>query len=269
MNLRKRAVLLAVLLGSIGLSGRTVADPISWAAGPEIFPGFWCEKPFLAQAEELPFARRKRAREIIERGMAKYPESVLKRYLKKVYLVSDLTFYGYQKFSGTASGDSVYVVVGTRVMGYSDEFIEAVFHKEFSSLLLNWYPRRLDKAAWKEINPTEFRYLGESSWDRPKGKDGGAKAIDRGETSQSVSKNRRDLAAGFLSQYSKSSLENDFNEYAGALFMNDPDVSQLAKRYLGVARKQAQVIRFYASISPLMNSKFFEELRKNTEAEEP
>lgn len=264
-----QAHLFSILLGvaAAGTDSRAAATSAAasgwtdWQAGPEIFPARWREAPFLAAAQPAPDAERARARRLVERAIAKYPPAMISNTLHRVYILGSLTFFGDHAYSGTASADDVYLVVGSEADGYSDRFVESRFHAEYSTLLLNRYLKHFNQAAWQRVNPRCFRYAGGNSWDRLSGKDGGNVAIDEGKTSLEPSMAAGDLKAGFLTEYSRSGIENDFNEYAAALFMNEPSFRSLARAYSGVAAKRRLAIRFYRAIDPALTERYFDSIR--------
>lgn len=235
-----------------------VQSLLSCEAHSEIFPGDWTKNPFNARATPILESQRTRALAAVSRAMEKYPETLIRKTLHRVYVLGELTFYKNTHFSGTASNTSLYIVVQSEKAGYTDRFIEATFHREYSTLLLNRYLKYLDQSAWHEMNPTDFRYAGPNSWDYPEGQDGGAMAIDVGKSSLSLESRPEYLNYGFLTEYSKSSLENDFNEYATALFLNDPQFQKLAQEYPAIAKKRDLAIRFYSLVDPNLIPAYFE-----------
>lgn len=233
---------------------------ISWEADEAIFPDGWTRPPFLGQAAPINAAEKPRAERLIKRELAKYPAGLLEKVLQNVYLLDELTFFETQQFSGTASARDVYLVVRSERQGYTDHFVAARFHAEFSTLLLNRYLKQFDQEAWQAVHPEDFAYLGCNSWDGLQAKDGGSVAIDEGAASIAPSKRAEDLELGFLTEYSRSSVENDFNEYAAALFLNQPEFRELARRYAGVAGKRALAIRFYNALDPALTPEYFDQL---------
>lgn len=259
---------------SITRSGRSDTrsagqELISWEANVNIFPEEWAKEPFCAAVKPIERSQRTRAHALVNRAIQKYPESLIKETLPRVFVVGELTFFNKQQFSGTTSHRAVYLVVKPEAAGYTDHFIEATFHREYSSLLLNIYLKHLDQSSWEAINPKGFRYLGASSWERPKGKDGGATAIENGKTSLSLQGRVGYLDYGFLTEYSKSSIENDFNEYAAALFMEKSGLRELAEKHPAVAKKRNATIQFYSSIVPELNANYFMNIQPEKRTKPP
>ena len=223
---------------------------ISWDADATIFPDEWRAEPFFAAAKPIDPSQQARARALVTRAIQRYPGSLITNTLLRVYVVGELTFFKNIPFGGTASDKAVYLAVQPESAGFTDRFITETFHREYSTLLLNLYLKHLDQSAWNAVNANGFRYLGANSWERAKGKDGGAKAIESGAKSLSPQAGGEYLNEGFLSEYSKSSLENDFNEYAAALFMNEAEFQERVAKYPVVRKKRDLALRFYSAIAP-------------------
>lgn len=237
-----------------------VESLITWEAHSEIFPERWTTEPFNIKAKPIHNLQRTRAVAAVSRAIEKYPDTLIRNTLQRVYVVGELTLYNNQHFAGTASNTAVYLVVQSEKAGYTDRFVESTFHREYSTLLLNLYLKHLDQSAWNQINPRVFRYAGANSWDHPQGQDGGAKSIDEGKASLSLAPSE-DLKYGFLTEYSKSSLENDFNEYAAALFLNEPRFGKLTEEHPAVANKRDLAVRFYSLLDPKLTPAYFKKLR--------
>ena len=226
---------------------------ISWDADAKIFPDEWTAEPFFATAKPMDPSQQARARALVTRAIKQYPCSLINETLQRIYVVGELTFFKNIPFGGTASDKAVYLAVQPEGAGFTDRFITETFHREYSTLLLNLHLKHLDQSAWNAVNSNGFRYLGANSWERAKGKDGGARAIENGATSLSPQAGGEYLNEGFLSEYSKSSLENDFNEYAAALFMNEAEFLERVAKYPAVRKKRDLAVRFYSAIAPELN----------------
>lgn len=281
MNAEARLLCRLALLGSLLLptmplraSGQSPFRPpdhalidrlISFDADSSIFPELWRREPFYADAEPIAESQKLRARRIVAQALERYPAELLERTLQQVYLVGSLHFYEpteRQHFGGTAHSWAVYLVVKPESEGYSDDYLATTFHREFSTTLLNRHLDRVDFDAWGQANGKDFQYLGGSSWERNdvRGKEGGARAIDRKATSLSLSEDKGDLERGFLTDYSKSSIENDFNEYAARLFRGQSRLWQLAGQHPAAAKKRDLTIAFYRSLHPALDASYFRQL---------
>ncbi len=242
----------------------SAASRLRFEAGPEIFPPRWRKAPFFAQATPIDHLQQERAARTVAREIERYPQALIERTLPAVFLVGGLQFYDRQAFSGTASAHAVYLAVQTPELGYTDQHLAKTFHREFSTLLLNWNLDKIDFEAWQRVNPPDFAYLDGNSWDGGE-QDGGSKAIDQGSISLVLSSDPADLRYGFLAQYARSSVENDFNEYAARLFTGSARLGALAEQYPAIATKRELAVRFYQQLDPTLNEAFFHNLVRQVE----
>ncbi|MEM0925980.1 MAG: hypothetical protein AAGJ83_08080, partial [Planctomycetota bacterium] len=174
-----------------------------------MFPREWRDSPINAGAESLASRETERSLRAVRLAFTKYPPSLLRSNLDRVYLIRQLRFSGISA-AGTNSLDRVYVSVESVEQGYSDAFIESTFHHEFSSILLRNFPHLFAKSEWFSVNPAGFRY-----------KESGTDAIKAGKASEDYAP---ELAKkGFLTEYAMWDFEDDFNTIATALFMGNPD----------------------------------------------
>ncbi|MBU1241093.1 hypothetical protein KJ865_15370, partial [Myxococcota bacterium] len=179
-----------------------------------------------------------------------------------VFLVSGLRFYGGISYGGTFSRSDVYIVIDAPERGYTDSYVEALFHQEFSSVLLYRHRTRFPLESWRRVNGKGFKYLGTCALEGNRGKDGGAQAIERGVANPGNSRQISDLTRGILTEYSKSTVENDFNHYAGKLFMNDPWFWQMVVKHGGVKSKMELAVLFYSRLDRRMNREWFNKVSR-------
>jgi hypothetical protein len=240
-------------LGVLVWCGATTAEERQLLVAPvrlatsshtDIFPESWRKEPIVATAEALDDDQFERVSAIFKRAFAKYPESVLARHLKTVYVLSDLKYSGVVT-GGTNSRTAVYVKVGDEQRGYTDEAIESLFHAEFSSILLRNRKADFDAAAWQKLNPPDFAY---SAGD-------GVGAIKSGKVGKRSDAKLHGL--GFRNEYAQSSLENDFNGYAAALFAGDSEVWELAEKHEAIGGKLALTLAFYRNVDPSLTETHF------------
>jgi len=215
--------------------------PIVTTSDLEMFPESWRKAPITATGEAVAKGHEKRAVAVIEKALKKYPPAVLKKYVRKVYVLSELKFRGVTA-GGTNSQEDVYVKVRDEVEGFTDEWVEQVFHAELSSILLRENEKRFDTPAWVKFNPKGFKYLGDG--------------VD------AIKQNKADLkeqdvlmADGFLREYSKASVEEDFNGFAALLLTGRKELWEAADRHPKVAGKLKLTIEFYQSIDKEFSEK--------------
>jgi len=241
----KPLILLALCLFHAHAAERPPIPVILDQAHAEIFPGQWRMPPVSARATVLGEDQWERSKAVVERALAKYPAGVLGDNLQKVHVVGRLEYSGVAT-GGTNSRRAVYLANNGR---YGSDAIESVFHAEFSSILLRNFPRHLDQKAWQQINPPDFKYLGS-----------GVQAIKQGRAGQRPDDElHRD---GFVVEYAKSNLENDFNSIACRLFMGDEDFWRAAERHSKVMAKVRLVIAFYSKLDASFTMDRFQSFRQ-------
>ena len=219
---------------------------VATSSSAEIFPESWRGGKVAASAEALSDDRREEALRMMDAALAKYPAEVLSEHLRTLYLLRELRYRGVIT-SGTNSRTAVYVKIGPAEKGFTARHNEGVFHAEFSSILIRNRPQFLDHEAWKAANPPGFAYLGD-----------GVDAVKQGKARTKADSMLN--AQGFLSQYSQSTLENDFNGYAARLWTGDAALWQLAKEHSPIQRKLTLVLQFYQQLQEQLDEPFFRNL---------
>ncbi|MFH0865881.1 MAG: hypothetical protein V1904_06780 [Bacteroidota bacterium] len=220
---------------------------IIFTAGNSIFPQSWYGGQIKGVAESLDTSEIKRSVEIVKKALAKYPSGVLKKNLKKVYVLKKLSFYGVD-YGGTNTKDVVYLANKGLSQNYTDEFIERAFHAEFSSVLMANYPKALDQKKWAAINGKDFQY----------GAVNGYEAIKAGKSSEDYEK--KILEFGFLNEYAMSTLENDFNSFAKNLFYAEGDFWKIAEANSRLTMKLQLILDFYKTVDIKLTKEYFKKL---------
>ena len=127
----------------------------------------------------------------------------------------------------------MYIISAGVEKRYDDEFMACRLHSEFSSILLDHYPIPAD--SWKQINPEGFTYSGS-----------GFEMVDNPSCYDSTD---RSCSDGFVVNYCRSSLENDFNMISAWLFTRKDTLDTLSQKYDRLRKKQAIAEQFYTSLS--------------------
>jgi hypothetical protein len=215
-----------------------------------IFPESWLSHEIDAKAEPLHEVEIQRSKLILSSAMDKYPRSVLTSNLKTIYVMHRLQYSGISA-GGTNSRDNVYLANRGERDGFTDNYLEGSFHHEFSSILLRNFPKYLEKKAWGKVNGDKFRY----------GKSGvaavqGNRAGDKFDPSLN--------SEGFLCEYAKSTLENDFNVIAEQLFLGNPKFWSVVDKYPGIKKKTDLAIDFYRKIDCAFGEEYFRSLAKDS-----
>jgi hypothetical protein len=209
----------------------------------KMFPESWCDDEINPQASSLKLGELKRSLKIVFKAMDKYPTEFLKKNLKEVYILHHISFYGVE-YGGTNSNDNLYITNQGRINGYTDEYIEQLFHAEFSSIILRNYADDDYDSDWCRINSTGFRYG-----------DGGVTEIKTGNAGLDYS--IEFFKNGFLYEYAMSGSENDFNSIAKNLFCPVEDFWNLYGTYVKLSKKINLTIKLYNSADTTFNLIYF------------
>jgi hypothetical protein len=101
---------------------------------------------------------------------------------------------------------------------------------------------------WLQINPTSFAYLGR-----------GSRTIAKNQASTAWTPGL--LRDGFLCEYSKASMEEDFGMIAAELFANEPAFWLVVSKYQRLHSKVALAIAFYHELDPTFDEQYFRNLQ--------
>ena len=244
------------LLAALGCLSLLAADshdprtgvPIRFEVDHATFPASWRGGEINAMATRIQRSEDARSLRLAQSALGKYPRAIVTKNLRAVQFVREMSFYGVP-YGGTNSRDSVYIANRGADAGFDDAFIVSTIHHEFSSILLRNNPEGFDELAWTAANAPHARYG-----------TGGTQAIKDGTANTAY---RAELhSAGFLNQYSMSSVEEDFNTFAEALFRGDARLWNICRQFPRVAKKKDLIVAFYASLDPSFTEEFFRSLAK-------
>jgi len=218
-----------------------------------IFPAQWSARKVNPDIRPVLPEEVTRLEDLLSQALLKYPAKVLDDNLTKVFVLKSMTFYGLP-YGGTNYGHSVYLSDDTDNPYFTDQYIEMVFHHEFSSILMRYHPAYFDRAKWISLNPPAFRY----------GK-GGAEAILNGQSSMEIDPELAEK--GFLSKYSTASLEEDVNVFAQNLFTGGREFWRLVDLNDIIGEKTRMLILFYHRINPAFTESYFRSFYYNSTAQ--
>ncbi|HOZ29431.1 MAG TPA: hypothetical protein PLL66_00790 [Bacteroidales bacterium] len=230
-------------LAQHGITDLRSGIEIIFVTEEEMFPESWRENDINGEAGSLELSERRRSGNLVQQALVKYPIQLLNDNLKKIYVLSYLKFYDVE-YGGTNSNDVVYLSNQGVDEGYSDFYIEQLFHHEFSSILYRNYASFFFNSKWECINDSDFVY-GE----------GGVKEISDNEAGLDFNEDYHVM--GFLYQYAMSGIENDLNSIAENLFCPHPKFWEVYDRYPKIRLKTDLVIKLYNSIDEDFNKEYF------------
>jgi hypothetical protein len=219
---------------------------ISFSTDEEMYPESWRGGAVNGEATPLIETEYGRTKDIVAKALEKYPKDVLTKHVKKIYVLDGIHFYGV-RYGGTNSLDRVYITNRGLDKGYSDRFIERLFHAELSSILLRNLSYYLNKTTWTACNAENFTYGGT-------GKD----AIKNGKAGEDFDPALNEQ--GCLTQYATSNFENDVNAFAKNLFRAEPEFWNIVEKYPRVKCKLELIIGFYSQIDPTFTLEYFKKL---------
>jgi hypothetical protein len=163
-----------------------------------------------------------------------FPLEFIKRNLKSIYLLNDMTLYG-KPYGKTNARAAIYIESKGIEAGYTDDFLLKGLYHEFSSIIMRNY--RFPLHEWEENNIPGFSYSGT-----------GREILNEEDLNLP---SEELLKQGFLTKYSTSSLENDFNVFSEWLFTNIDELEEYSKKYPRIARKLAIAKQFYNNVTML------------------
>jgi hypothetical protein len=227
-------------IGLIAQVHKISGIPVVYGVSAVSIPVQWRKEPVRGNATSLSLSQVEPFWGVMEGVFKKYPDYLLKENLAGVHLVGELSFYG-RNFPGTYMHDRIWIsLTGDPLWDHA--FLEGVFHREMSSILLNnysryfnyleWenlYPRRLDPKAIMQYHPDSI-YLG----------------IDPDLVKE-----------GFLNTWATTSLENDFNAISARLFGGERLFWQLTDQHALLRKKVLLAIQFYHSLDKRFTEAYF------------
>lgn len=245
-------MVVVLLLGSsyprdIYVDERTNTE-IYFTVQEEMFPRHWYSAKINAEVEPMAHSERQRFITIMNRTFAKYPDKVIRENLDRLYGLRSMKFYGVA-FGGTNLRNTVFICDDETNPSFTDEYIEGVFHHEFSSVLKRTYPKFLDTEAWETANSPAFIYS-----------NGGVYAIMNGEASMALDPEYYDK--GLLTKYSQASLEEDINVFAQNLFTGSQEFWEIVDNNVRIRRKAQMLIHFYQKIDSKFSESYFRKLNR-------
>jgi hypothetical protein len=216
----------------------------------DMFPQSWRGGDIDAKATALAPEEVDRSLRLVRLALTRYPEPVLNKNLRRIYLVRDLLFFGVP-YGATNSLDCLYLCNRGVREGFTDWYLESSVYHEFSSILLRNYPKFWDEKAWLAANPKGFHYLGD-----------GTQAIRQGAAS--LDRDPKLYRLGFLTAYSQASVEEDFNVMTESLFMGDSGFWRAVDTYPRLRKKLEVALKLYGGIDRQFTESRFRKLRRSS-----
>lgn len=182
---------------------------------------------------------------VIDSLLGLYPKDILLSDLDTVKVGGQILTEREQFTSGFYQPNSqdiyLFPLVADALNIDSDSDVRHTFHHEFSSILMRKY--RFDMIGFMAYNGTDFEYWFDQ-----------AKILDSSHNGYYA--DSRLLEQGWLTYYSQTSPENDFNTYAEIALSEPARMSEYCSSYNRIEHKYEHVKSFYLRISPDFKSVF-------------
>ena len=197
------------------------------------FSSNWLSPPISGEGGQIDLQEALRVTPSVKTFLETYSQTFLSKNLGDIYLMGELLFFG-THYGGTYGQSSVFIEVRSVQENYTDDYVTSQLHAEFSSILMNKYP--FPSEAWTSVNENGFKYSDN--------------AVEMLSQDGIFDQSDYLLKEGFLSKYSTSNLENDFNDIAFEMFNQPSRLSNLAKGYEKIRQKVNLAVQFYKEVDP-------------------
>lgn len=185
----------------------------------------------------------------IIKAMDRYPVKLLRKYISQVVIYEALC-KNEACLGGTYIKEDLFITFRD-----GEDYLENVFHHEFGDMLVKANTKDFPKKEWMKLLPLEFKY-----WDKSEG----IEYLKVYKTSVPCFEQEY-LSDGFLSKFSKSGIDSDFNRYAEAIFLSKKEFWEAYEKHDLVKKKTDLVIAFYTKLDPIFTIDYFKKLGKKDE----
>jgi hypothetical protein len=179
--------------------------------------------------------------DILQKALEKYPDMVIKNYLKAIYFAGEIDYYGL-RYGGTYDPFRGIIYLVDNGQKNDDEAM-STFHHEISSLFLKGHSFWID--PWTDHHPEDFKYLDDiySSW-------------KAGKEARNAITDNYCYENGFVTDYGLTNFENDFNEYSEMIFTYPERFKKIMNQYPRVRGKFKVWLEFYQKIDPIFTEEY-------------
>lgn len=181
--------------------------------------------------------------EAVQYAIRKYPEGFVKQEVDTVYILGNLNIDG-ADCGGSFDRRKMYLVNAGSREGYTKDFIVDTFYHEFSHILYYKYDHYFNSSAWEQINPSNFKYGG-----------GGVEAIKNDQAD--LDYETALLKQGFINEYAKSGIEEDFAELNASLLSRPDKLFEIVNDYPRMSKKVRIIEEFYFKLDKRFTHEYF------------
>ena len=179
---------------------------------------------------------------ILSVELKNYPDSMLGLELDSIYLFTKMGIYNIP-YGGTSIDKSIYMAIGDKLSDHNHLYIKRLFHHEMSSVFYRRYKFPADE--WVKVNPKGFSYKAN--------KDSVLKMVDE---NRNLDGNAKLYQQGFLDEYGKATVEEDFNLYSEFAFSQPGRLKVLLEKYPAIRNKADILKNYYLGISAEFSNVF-------------
>lgn len=183
----------------------------------------------------------------ISTALSAYPQSYVKAASSQVgiiYLCRKISINGLE-FGGMFSAGAIYVPAIDMDDAYEVTFAQDAVHHEFA--LTGLYGGQSPQDAWRAVNPPGFAYRGDTD----------KSIVDTAEHRADANDATDDVhEAGFIFEYAKASLVEDWQTYAEQAFGHPEGLIGLVKRFPRVKAKAKIFVDHYEMLDPAFGAYF-------------
>ena len=189
--------------------------------------------------KELQPSLHKQACDYLVPELRKYPEDVIKQFLNRFYIVSEIEEEGIG-IGGFSDGPNKMIFLSFKdsLTDYNLYMFKRSVHHEMGHLL--YYHNHKKFKYWKWVLNSKGKYLDYSD-------DGGFEAIKQGKTSKVYDPTLFQL--GYVCQYGQSHYLEDIATHCEILFL-EPEVVKKYKQYRRARNKLKAMMKYYKAINP-------------------
>ena len=276
MKIRLRNLLLFLIAGLLNLSftARGRADEsknhyqdartgveIVCDVDKEMFPAEWYAPPVSVKVTPLDVPRIESVLRILLTGLTKYPADMLRKDLRRIYVVQQLSYYNTVVGGfGSPTQKRLYLSHqenwGVYSEAYINAYLETELHHEFAHVLLANHPGQFSRARWQALNPPGFQY----------GK-GGLDAVNKGQYSMEDA--AKYWKQGFANKYAVADYDEDVASTCEYLFAGNPLFWQAVGQNAILRQKVAMLAAFYHALDSSFTLDHFQHLPASASANTP
>lgn len=201
---------------------------LRYGTNAKVIPELWTLPPVNGSAVDMQIEITCEYLVILDRELAKYPAGLLAHAISTISLHESLSFYDVP-YAGTVLNDTVFL---TGQSPLDDTFIAQLIHHELSSIFFHKFS--FPRERWVAELPFGFEYFVDD-----------ATVLHFLRHENQIRASEELLRSGFVSNYGRTNLENDFNTFAELYFTDAQHLTSLAENYPRIAAKLAILTDFF------------------------